>query len=142
MDLYNVYVTQKNGCWIAIWRLWVRLGMVLLRSIGVGHVAGFPCREAASKLRAASTLPDKDIGFGHARFLGWATTDRTMELTLSLSLPLPMVALRFPLPRSPRVDDVVSATFTGDRLLLPCPFLSAYRFLQLSLFSRPVPLSP
>jgi hypothetical protein len=46
------------------------------------------------------------------------------------------------LPRYPRVDDVVSTPFAGGRLPLPCPFLSSYRFLQLSLFSELVPPSP
>jgi hypothetical protein len=87
---------QKSGCWIAIWRLWIHLGTVLLHSIVVGHAAGFLCREGTSKLRAASTLPDKDAGSGHTRFLGWAIADRATELTPSSLLPSSMVAFRFP----------------------------------------------
>jgi hypothetical protein len=71
--------------------------MALLTSIGVGHVAGLPCCEAASMLHAASMLPDKDAGPGHARFLGWITADHTTESTPSS----PVAAFRFPAPFSP-----------------------------------------
>jgi hypothetical protein len=100
MDLRSVYVTQKNGHWIAIWQPWIRLGTTLHRPIGVGHVAGFPWREAASKLHVASTLPDKDVDSDHARFLDWATADHTTELMPSSPLPSLVVTFHFPTPFS------------------------------------------
>jgi hypothetical protein len=91
---------QKNGRWIAIERVWIHLGTALLHSIIVGHVAGFLCREAAWKLHAVSTLPDKDVGSGHTWFLGWAIADRVTELTPSSLLPSSMVTFCFPAPFS------------------------------------------
>jgi hypothetical protein len=122
MDLRSVYVTKKNGRWIAIWQLWIRLGTTLLHSVGVGHVAGFPCREAAMKLHTASMLPDKDTGSGHARFLGWTTTYRMTELTPMSPLPSLVVAFCFPAPILPELMMSSPAPSPVVAFRFPAPF--------------------